>query len=65
MKIKQVVETPEGKYVFQGELNQVEYDLVIEAGINFLLQQGVLPFKSFPKEEDKAMYISSTSETQQ
>jgi hypothetical protein len=62
VKIKQVIETPEGTFEFQGELNQAEYDLVIEAGVNFLLQQGVLPFKAFQKENDKVSYVPNESE---
>lgn len=60
MKIKKVIETPEGQFEFSGELNQVEHDLIIEAGINFLLQQGVIPFRGFQKEEDKVNYVAPT-----
>lgn len=31
---------------FQGELSQEEADLVIQTGLNYLLSQGALPFKT-------------------
>lgn len=58
MKIKKVIETPEGEFTFEGNINEAELDLIVEAGVNFLLQQGVIPFKAFRKESDKASYVS-------
>lgn len=44
MQINKTIETPEGTVKFEGELEQKELDLVIQIGLNYLLQQGVLPF---------------------
>ena len=56
MKIKQVIETPEGTFTFEGELNEVEHDLIVEAGVNYLLKEGVLPFRAATKAVDKVSY---------
>jgi hypothetical protein len=56
MKIRKVIETPEGNFEFSGELNGAELDLVIEAGVNYLLKEGVLPFKASTSPEDRADY---------
>ena len=49
MKINTTVQTEDGRVTFTGELAQVEADLLIEVGINYLLKAGVLPMvlKSF------------------
>ena len=57
MKIRKIIETPEGEFEFSGEINDAEHELILEAGINFLLQQGVIPFKVFKKEKDKVAYV--------
>lgn len=44
MLINKTLETPQGTVVFEGELEQAELDLVIKIGLNYLLQQGTLPF---------------------
>ena len=46
MEIKHSVETPEGAVVFQGILEGPELTLVIETGLNQLMQQGLVPFLS-------------------
>ena len=45
MKVRKTLETPEGTVTFEGDLTQDEVDLVLGVGLNFLLQQGVIPFK--------------------
>jgi hypothetical protein len=42
--INKTIETEEGTVKFEGELEQAELDLVLSLGLNFLLQQGCLPF---------------------
>jgi hypothetical protein len=42
--INKSIETEEGTVKFEGELEQAELDLVLQVGLNFLLQQGALPF---------------------
>lgn len=54
MHIKQVVKTDEGEFTFEGDISEVEHDFIVEAGINFLLQQGVLPFKMM---KNKASFV--------
>lgn len=43
MNVSKVIETPEGTVKFEGELGPKELDLVLEIGLNYLLQQGALP----------------------
>lgn len=65
MKIKKVVETPEGEFLFEGELSADEHDFIIEAGINFLVQQGIIPFKILSKNDNAASYVKPDMETTQ
>ena len=51
MKITKTVETPEGEFTFEGEISEVEHDFIIEAGLNFLIQRGLVPFKMVPNGE--------------
>ncbi len=44
MQINQIIETPEGKYEFNGHLDEDEHSFVIEVGLATLLAQGALPF---------------------
>lgn len=48
MKVKKSLETPDGTVEFEGELNQDEVDLILSVGLNYLLQQGAIPFKILP-----------------
>lgn len=58
MKITQVIETPEGVFSFNGEINQEEHDVLVEAGFKLLFGLGLLPFamekinvEDIPKEQ--------------
>jgi ABC-type proline/glycine betaine transport system ATPase subunit len=42
--INKTIETPQGTVKFEGELEAQELDLVLKIGLNYLLQQGALPF---------------------
>jgi len=44
MKIRQGVETPEGSFVFQGEISGAELNFLVEIGINELAKRGALPY---------------------
>ena len=61
MKVKKSLETPEGKVEFEGEISQEELDLVLTVGLNYLLQQGAIPFKILPAEHQAKMGIGSES----
>jgi hypothetical protein len=45
LQINKTLETPEGKVVFEGTLEEKELDLVIEIGLNMLLQTGAFNLK--------------------
>lgn len=47
MEVNQTFKTPQGTVKFQGELSQEEADFVIKVGLNYLMQQGALPFQIF------------------
>ena len=51
MLINKSFETKEGTVKFEGELEEKELDLVLQIGLNYLLQQGVLPFTLADAEE--------------
>jgi len=44
MLVNKSIETPNGTVKFEGELEQKELDFVIKIGLNFLLQNGAIPF---------------------
>lgn len=59
MEISKSLKTPHGTVVFQGELNQEELDLVLQVGLNALLEQGVIPFQVMD-EHDVAQMVPGT-----
>ena len=63
IRIKKSLETPEGTVNFEGELSQEELDLVLSVGMNFLMQQGALPFRVM--DSSNAAAIVEGNETQQ
>lgn len=54
MLVNQSFETPEGTVQFSGVLEKEELDLVLQIGLNLLLQNGALPFVIAPEEKEKA-----------
>ena len=44
MLVNKSIETPQGTVKFEGELEQKELDFVLKVGLNFLMQQGAIPF---------------------
>lgn len=46
MLVSKTIETPQGTVKFEGELEQQELDFVIKIGLNYLLQNGAIPFTS-------------------
>lgn len=65
MKIKKTIETPEGDYTFEGELSEEEHSFILEAGINYLVKAGIMPFKIQNKKSDVASYIKPEEPTVQ
>ena len=61
MKVDKSLEGPNGTVQFQGELSSEEVDVILGVGLNFLMQQGALPFKVI-KDMDKAK-LAPHSET--
>jgi len=62
VKIKKSLETPEGNVEFSGEISSDELDLILTVGLNFLLQQGAIPFKVLPTELQAKMGQGSESQ---
>lgn len=62
LKIKKSIETPEGSVLFEGEINQDELDLILSVGLNFLLQQGAIPFRVSKQSELSRMVEGSDVE---
>jgi hypothetical protein len=46
MIVKHLVEKPDGTVVFQGVLEGKELAFVIETGLDYLIEQGHIPFVS-------------------
>lgn len=54
MKINQAIETPDGSVTIQGELTSEETGLVLSIGLNYLYQQGAIPFLVNKEDQAKA-----------
>jgi len=63
MEINQTIELPDGSVTFQAKLTQPEVDVIIAAGLNYLLQQGILPMKAVA-ESDIAKMVDGSEELQ-
>jgi hypothetical protein len=44
VQVNKSLETAEGTVVFEGTLEPLELDLILQVGLNYLLQEGALPF---------------------
>jgi hypothetical protein len=62
VKIKQIVELPEGNFTFEGDLGPEEHAFIIEAGITWLIRQGIIPFKMTKIPRDIASYVKPEQE---
>lgn len=54
IEVNNSFKTPQGTVVFQGELSQEEADYVIQMGLNYLLQNGQLPYRVMQDQSDMA-----------
>lgn len=63
MIIKHIVEKPDGSVVFQGVLEGKELMFVIETGLDYLIEQGHVPFVSL--ENFNRASIHDTPNTEQ
>ena len=63
MKVDKSLEGPNGTVTFQGELSPEEVDVILGVGLNFLMQQGAIPFKVL-KDLDKIKIAPSTETPQ-
>lgn len=66
MKVSKTVLLEEGAIKFEGELSEVETDLVVEVGLNYLIRAGAFPavtaaLEAAQKEEEAAMGYSDES----
>lgn len=59
MQINQVIENENGSVKFSGELSGAELQFVVEVGLNFLMQQGALPFALV---EEDASFVPGNGE---
>lgn len=60
MNVDKVLELPDGKVTFQGELSASEVQAIISVGLNTLLSKGAMPY--IKKDEHT---LAPYSETQQ
>ena len=61
MEINSTIKTEDGVYQFKGELTQDEMDVVVQAGLNVLLQQGAIPFLVRDEEEEANLVVREKS----
>lgn len=54
MLVNKSIETPQGTVKFEGELEQQELDFILKVGLNFLLQNGAIPFTSAQNVQEPA-----------
>lgn len=55
MKVKTVVETPDGAVEYTANLNSLEVQTLLEYAINRLLAEGVIPFTVVEKVKEASM----------
>lgn len=63
MKISKTLETPDGTVEFSGEINQEELDFILTVGLNYLMQQGAIPFQ-IRKEADLSGVVEGSESHQ-
>jgi hypothetical protein len=61
--VRKAIKTEDGGVVFEGELSPDEFDYVLGVGLNYLYEQGVLPFKAVSPEE--LMHYTDGSDVEQ
>ena len=59
MKINQAIETEDGNVTIQGTIEGTELALVLSVGLNYLYQQGAIPFLSKEKAEEGSLFPES------
>lgn len=64
MKIKTLIETPDGNYEFTAELSQMQHQFLIEYAVRDLMMKGLLPFSTLEEQSDLAKIAPNTSETE-
>ena len=55
MKIKTVVEQPDGNYVFQAELSPEQHAFLIEFAVRELIKAGLIPFANAATESEATL----------
>lgn len=65
MKIEVKTEDAEGNILFQGTLNKLEVQTVLEVGINFLLANGIMPLFSGKENNEAASLVVPETTTKQ
>lgn len=64
MQIRKTIKLDNGTYLVEGEFNEAEMDVIIEAGLNLLLENGALPFMA-SEDEEKLYLVHPPSELKQ
>lgn len=62
MRVDQVIETVDGKYIVQSKFNPREMAMVVEAGLIHLLSKGVLPIEPIGAKEERLFRAFPPSE---
>lgn len=65
MKIKKAIDTPDGKVVFEGELNEAEVTFMTEWFLNAMMARGALPFVSVTEDNQASFVFNEEHTTQQ
>ena len=64
MRIKTIVEQPDGNYEFQAELTPEQHAFLIEFAIKELLAAGLIPFAAANTKLEKASLTQSVTQIQ-
>ena len=62
MRVNQVIETAEGKFVVQSTFTPQETAIVVEAGLRALIQRGQFPFERIGAEAERLFRAYPPSE---
>lgn len=52
MKIDKTIKTPAGTVVFQGEVSEAEYEQIVNAGLMYLMSEGLIEATTISLEVD-------------
>jgi hypothetical protein len=64
VQVKKLIKLETGTYLVEGDFSEAEMEVIVEAGLNLLLETGALPFTE-GEEEDEPYLVHPPSDLKQ